>query len=217
VSRQDSTDPDRERGGFSVSDYLEVVERGGRRVVSLEADRITVGRSPSNTIPITSDPSISRTHAVIERLPTGWCVRDMGSSNGTFVNGKRVWNERPLRAEDDIRLGETRMIFHAEGTADDAGETVADSTSPRLTPRERDVLVELCRPALSGGVFTEPASIRQVAGALFVTEAAVKQHLLRLYDKFDIHEGERRRIRLANEAVRRGVVSIEHLRHTGPG
>jgi pSer/pThr/pTyr-binding forkhead associated (FHA) protein len=185
-------------------------------MVALEGDRITLGRSPSNSIPITSDPGISRTHAVIERLPSGWCVRDMGSSNGTFVNGKRVWNERPLRAEDDIRIGETRAIFHTDVGIDEAGETLAESTTLKLTPRERDVLVELCRPALSGGVFTEPASIRQIADALFVTEAAVKQHLLRLYDKFEIHEGERRRVRLANDAVRRGLVSIEHLRHTGP-
>lgn len=197
-----------------MSDYLELVERGGRRVVPLEGERVTLGRSSSNTIPITSDPSISRTHAVIERLPTGWSVRDVGSSNGTFVNGKRVWNERPLRAEDDIRIGETRVIFHAGEGADDAGETVADPRSPKLTPRERDVLVELCRPALSGGVFTEPASIRHIAGSLYVTEAAVKQHLLRLYDKLEIREGDSRRVRLANEAVRRGLVSIEHLRHT---
>jgi DNA-binding CsgD family transcriptional regulator len=137
----------------------------------------------------------------------------MGSSNGTFVNGKRVWNERPLRPDDDIRIGETRIIFHADEGADDSGETVGDPRSPRLTPRERDVLVELCRPALSGGVFTQPASIRQIAASLFVTEAAVKQHLLRLYDKFEIREGEGRRVILANEAVRRGLVSIEHLRH----
>src|SRR5438093_3077370 len=80
---------------------------------------------------------------------------------------------------------------------------------PRLTPRERDVLDELCRPVITGDAFTEPASIRTIAAALFITEAAVKQHLLHLYDKFEIYEdGQRRRIRLANEALRRGVVSV---------
>jgi DNA-binding CsgD family transcriptional regulator len=66
---------------------------------------------------------------------------------------------------------------------------------------------------LSGDLFTEPASTRDVAAALFVSEAAVKQHLLRLYDKFGLlNDGERRRARLANEAVRRGAVSIADLR-----
>ena len=55
--------------------------------------------------------------------------------------------------------------------------------------------------------FTEPASTRRIAEALVVSDAAVKQHLLRLYDKFGIYgDGERRRVRLANEAVRRGAV-----------
>ena len=66
---------------------------------------------------------------------------------------------------------------------------------------------------MSGDLFTEPASTREVAAALFVSEAAVKQHLLRLYDKFGlVNDGERRRARLANEAVRRGAVSIADLR-----
>jgi class 3 adenylate cyclase len=82
-------------------------------------------------------------------------------------------------------------------------------TSPDLTRRERDVLEALCRPALHGNVFEEPASVREIAAALVVTEAAVKQHLLHLYDKFGIAEtGERRRVRLAREAIRRRAVVL---------
>jgi DNA-binding CsgD family transcriptional regulator len=86
--------------------------------------------------------------------------------------------------------------------------------APRLTRRERDVLVELCRPLVaSGEAFTEPASIRQVAEALFVSEAAVKQHLLRLYDKFAIFDDDagRRRVQLANAAIDRGVLTRADL------
>ena len=46
---------------------------------------------------------------------------------------------------------------------------------PELTRRERDVLVALCRPALGEGVFTEPATVREIAAELVVTDAAVKQ------------------------------------------
>src|SRR5919197_406907 len=84
-----------------------------------------------------------------------------------------------------------------------------EETPPELTRRERDVLVALCRPALGGDVFTEPASVREIAAALVVTEAAVKQHLLHLYDKFGIADtGERRRVRLAREAIRRRAVVL---------
>lgn len=81
-----------------------------------------------------------------------------------------------------------------------------------ITPREREVLLELCRPAVTHELFVEPASVREIAHALAVTEAAVKQHLLNLYDKFGIADGqERRRVALAREALRRGVIGLPDL------
>ena len=81
--------------------------------------------------------------------------------------------------------------------------------TPRLTPRERDVLTALCAPIVhEENVFTEPATVQEIAERLVVTEAAVKQHLLRLYDKFEIWEGTRRRVRLANEGLRLGIVRL---------
>jgi tetratricopeptide (TPR) repeat protein len=81
---------------------------------------------------------------------------------------------------------------------------------PELTRRERDVLAALCSPVLSDDVFAEPASVRQIAQALVVTDAAVKQHLLHLYDKFEIDaSGGRRRVTLAKEAIKRGAVDLD--------
>ncbi len=68
------------------------------------------------------------------------------------------------------------------------------------------MLTALCRPALSEEAFVAPATARDIAEALVVTEAAVKQHLLRLYQKFRIPEGQNRRTRLANEVVALGLV-----------
>ena len=84
---------------------------------------------------------------------------------------------------------------------------------PELTPRERDVLLALCRPAADSELFCEPASVREIAASLCVSEAAIKQHLLNLYEKFAIADcGERRRVALAREAVRREVVRVGELR-----
>jgi hypothetical protein len=80
------------------------------------------------------------------------------------------------------------------------------SAAPELTRRELDVLTSLCRPALSDEAFVAPATAREIAADLVVTEAAVKQHLLRLYQKFRIPEGPNRRTRLANEVVALGLV-----------
>jgi tetratricopeptide (TPR) repeat protein len=80
---------------------------------------------------------------------------------------------------------------------------------PELTPRERDVLTCLCEPLWSDETFAEAASVSKIASALVVTDAAVKQHLLNLYDKFGIEPASgRRRVVLAREAIRRGAVGI---------
>lgn len=74
------------------------------------------------------------------------------------------------------------------------------------------MLVALCRPAASPELFVEPASVREIAAGLAVSEAAVKQHLLNLYEKFGIGDrGERRRVALAREAIRSGVVAVREL------
>ncbi len=83
-----------------------------------------------------------------------------------------------------------------------------DSTSGEdLTRRERDVLVSLCRPLLGDDVIAQPASVKEMAAELVVTDAAVKQHLMHLYDKLGIEEGgERRRVALARRAMQLGLV-----------
>jgi pSer/pThr/pTyr-binding forkhead associated (FHA) protein len=194
--------------------YLEIWGPAGAALHPLEAERVSVGKAAENDVSLPDDATMSRLHAAFERYRAGWCVRDLGSTNGTFVNGERVWAERPLRAGDEIRLGATRIVYRGGDDGPDGMATVTTEAPPELTRRERDVLLALCRPVLSGDVFTEPASTAQIAADLVVSDAAVKQHLARLYDKFDIHEsgGERRRVRLANEAIRRGAVALTDLR-----
>jgi DNA-binding CsgD family transcriptional regulator len=198
-------------GGMLMGGYLEVWTPTGRELVALEGGRLTLGADPANDLPLPTDPTLSRLHAALERYGAGWCVRDLDSRNGTFVNGQRIWRERPLRPGDELRVGATRLVYRSNEPSGQA--TQASEPPPELTRREREVLVVLCRTVLAGEAFTEPASIREIADALVVTEAAVKQHLAHLYDKFGISEGgERRRVRLANEALRRGAVTIATLR-----
>jgi hypothetical protein len=191
-----------------MTSYVEVWYRGGRELRALDSERLTVGTLDSNDLVIDAD-GVSRVHAVIERFGDLWCVRDLGSRNGTFVNGDRILGERALHSGDEISLGRLRVLFHgpARGQA-----TAPIAQAPALTPRERDVLVALCRPLLAGDAFTEPASIRAIAAELVVSEAAVKQHLSRLYAKFDVGaDVERRRVQLANAAVARGAVKLADL------
>lgn len=197
--------------------FLEMWTNAGVQVVPLDGDRLTLGSADTNSIAVPADRRLSRLHAVFENYASGWCVRDLGSRNGTFVNGRRIWPECALVDGDEIRAGGSRFVYRSGRVPDAGPATEAGDPAPELTARERDVLLHLCRPLLGSDLFTEPASSREIAAALVVTEAAVKQHLLRLYEKFGIHgEGERRRVRLANEAMSRRAITLADLTNLDP-
>lgn len=193
---------------------IEIVSGHTTRRIRLEGDRVTIGSAVENDIPL-PDGTVSGLHAMFERFTAGWCVSDLGSSNGTWFNGERIWSTRRVRDGDEIRLGGVRLLFHDPSARSPSTQT--EGVPPAVTARERDVLVSLCRPLLARDMFTEPASTRAVAADLFVSEAAVKQHLTNLFDKFAIPPEEtNRRVRLANEALRRGAVTIADLHGSDP-
>jgi pSer/pThr/pTyr-binding forkhead associated (FHA) protein len=180
--------------------------------VDVDAPRTTIGKAEENDVALADDPMASRLHAVLEQFNAGWCVTDLGSSNGTWVNGERIWAAHRLRHGDEVRIGQTRLTFR-DFSQSVGSVTEVEAEAPTLTVRERDVLVALCRPLLARDLFTEPASVRAIADELVITQPAVKQHLANLYDKFGVPSGDtNRRARLANEALRRGAVSLSQLR-----
>jgi len=203
-----------------MSSHLEVSKPSGRELIPLEGQRVTLGKASTNAVSLDHDETVSRLHAVLENLGFAWSIRDLGSRNGTYLNGERITAERVLRSGDEVRVGKSRLLFwevkdSGEGKLDEETMTAQPmELPPRLTPRELDVLVVLCRPLVSDDAFPELPSVRKMAGELFVTEAAVKQHLQNLYDKFSIPADGDRRVRLANEALRRGAVTIAQLRDT---
>jgi FHA domain len=184
--------------------YIRIEDSGD--VIQLCEAVTTIGRGAGVDIRL-SDPSVSRLHAEIVRRGPYAYVTDLGlSRNGTRVNGRLV-ARRVLEDGDVLTFGNARCRIGGLPTEDLTAEVdLRRSPSPELTRRELDVLTSLCRPALSDEAFVAPATAREIAADLVVTEAAVKQHLLRLYQKFRIPEGSNRRVRLANEVVSLGLV-----------
>ena len=181
------------------------IEEGGE-VIALRGEVTTVGRGSGVDIRL-DDPSVSRLHAELVRRGPYVYVADLGlSRNGTRVNGRPV-ARRVLDDGDVLSFGAARCrIGGLPQEAMAAEAELRRSDTPELTRRELDVLTSLCRPALSDEAFAMPATAHEIAVDLVVTEAAVKQHLLRLYQKFRIPEGTNRRTRLANEVVALGLV-----------
>src|SRR5579875_3614214 len=117
---------------LKVGPQVEVTFGGESWRVPLESDRMTVGKAPENDLALNQDPTASHLHAILERFPAGWCVTDLGSSNGTWVNGERVWASHRLRQGDEIRVGQTRLIFRDSVNAEGA-QTEAEAAPPPLT------------------------------------------------------------------------------------
>lgn len=184
--------------------YIRIEDTG--EVVPLRGDVTTVGRGMHVDVRL-DDPSVSRLHAEIVRRGPYYYVSDLGlSRNGTRVNGRPV-ARRLLDDGDVVTFGAARCRIAGLPREELSNESeLRRSAAPELTRRELDVLVSLCRPALSEDAFVTPASPREIAQDMVVSEAAVKQHLVRLYQKFRIPAGPNRRTRLANAVIALGLV-----------
>jgi hypothetical protein len=113
-------DPRRRTGSFEIVGRLQEGEGGaGAGSLLLPTDErvvlgehvVTIGRLPTSTI-VLGDPNVSRQHAEIRPAGDGYVVVDLGSTNGTRVNGVRV-GEHQLRDGDELMFGSTRVVFEA--------------------------------------------------------------------------------------------------------
>ncbi|MCS7010796.1 MAG: FHA domain-containing protein [Anaerolineales bacterium] len=83
------------------------------KVYPLDGEVITIGREPSNMIAI-NDAEVSRRHARLEKRGTAYIIQDLGSTNGTFVNGVRISGAQVLNPGDQVSLGENiHLIYEA--------------------------------------------------------------------------------------------------------
>ena len=87
-----------------------LIDTAANRAIDLASARVTLGRESRNDITI-PDINVSRTHAEISLSPQGaWVITDLGSTNGTYVNGRAVTGQ-PLNEGDHIAMGSTNFVF----------------------------------------------------------------------------------------------------------
>ncbi len=90
-----------------------VITTGTRREAEfvLRGEETTIGRDPAADVPI-DEPSASRRHAVITRGRDGFYLRDLGSTNGTYLFGLLHDEDKRLMEGDRFRIGRTEFLFH---------------------------------------------------------------------------------------------------------
>ncbi len=98
-----------QRGAAAVG-HARLIDTAANRPYELSSARITIGRESRNDITI-SDINVSRTHAELTLTSQGvWTVTDLGSTNGTYVNGRAIASQ-PLNEGDHISIGTTDLVF----------------------------------------------------------------------------------------------------------
>ena len=100
-------------------------------------ERLRIGRAPDNDLRL-DHPSVSRAHAELEGLPHGWQLRDLGSKNGTFIDGHAI-RETPVPRAAWIRFGDVHCEYvpltAAELAREDAGRAARRTVATALTAR----------------------------------------------------------------------------------
>jgi general secretion pathway protein E len=124
------------------TEYLEIQTPDGRQQVPVGDKPMSIGRHPENAVVI-SDPVSSRRHCVIEKVGSGWRVRDLGSSNGTRLNGLVVQTSRLLPG-DIVSIGQTRIVLVVAGqaAAKNAGAAKGGKANGGAIPMDDDEVIE---------------------------------------------------------------------------
>lgn len=105
----------------------------------LEGSAVSIGRAADCSIPI-KDRYLSRKHAEIIAVGAAWMLKDLGSANGTYLNGSRVERDELLKGGDRIRLGDTEIVFETAERNTDKLLAVAQTTaSPTIAIPVHDI------------------------------------------------------------------------------
>jgi phosphoserine phosphatase RsbU/P len=106
----------------------------------LQGPAVSIGRASDCSIPI-KDRYLSRKHAEIIANGNAWILKDLGSANGTYLNGSRVERDELLKTGDRIRLGDTEIVFETSDRSTDRFIAVQDHSgaSPTIAIPVNDI------------------------------------------------------------------------------
>jgi len=128
--------------------YLRLIELGSHHATDVRDEVARLGRSPDCTVVPAGGGAqvgvVSALHAELRHGPGGWRLKDLGSRNGTFLNGRRLAAEALVKTSDVISLGETGPRFSVAAVADvleatipeQPGLAAASGAAERHTPPE---------------------------------------------------------------------------------
>jgi pSer/pThr/pTyr-binding forkhead associated (FHA) protein len=153
-----------------------IVRRGPQpnQTYDLNKDIITIGRDITNDIVI-NDPEVSRHHLRFSRGARGYSLEDLGSTNGTFINGQRLSGAKPLNNGDMLGLGETVTLGYemvrmpSSAPPEDGGAVDITAPNPVASqpPPQQPVYTSQPPPEQQADYGQQPAQQSNYGGAEF--------------------------------------------------
>jgi hypothetical protein len=185
-------------------------------VLSDDDESLVIGRREGVALRLPWDTEVSGIHAQLERLGGEWTIVDDGlSTNGTFLNARRVTSRVRLRDGDRVRVGQTVLAFNEPAVTPTPKTSIRQGHPDveQLTDTQRRIVVALCRPQLMQGDLHAPATNQQIADEVFLGVDTVKMQLRTLYGRFGLEQlpQNQKRAALAELAMRVGLVSRRDL------
>ncbi len=116
---------------MSVRGELHLTGNGEVNIIQLDTPRFTIGRGPENSLSIPA-ATISRSHAELIQVGNDFLLRDLGSTNGSFVNGARV-SEQMLAHGDVLRFGNNGPELNFNLYVKESGEIIDPGRQPKTT------------------------------------------------------------------------------------
>lgn len=153
---------------MSLRGELHLTVNGEARTIALESPKFTIGRGPENSLCLPVSV-VSRLHAELIRLGQDFILRDLGSTNGSFINGSRV-TELMLSDGDHIRFGSNGPEMSFRMIENESGQVIALAPPKNVTTSLMDSLIQKVE-----GVQTdvcEEANARQLLAEAFLNKGS---------------------------------------------
>ena len=170
--------------------YLEAVQGSeGRHAIPIDKNPFLIGRKPDCHL-ILPGKDVSRTHAKIFSNGLSLYLRDLQSTNGTFINEKKIKDDTRLKTGDIIKFGSIEFkicqIEQIENEDDEQTATFNTGTPAdensfftcyNLTPREQEIFF----------LIIEGKTTKEIADLLFISPGTAKNHVLSIFKKTKVH------------------------------
>src|SRR5271163_3624802 len=164
-----------------AGDRLVTLGSSPAREYSLDKPTIAIGSHPKNDV-VADDTTVSRRHATITRKGDGFELADLGSTNGTSVNGRRLTEPVALKPGDEIKFGSVRFAFNPQsaprrmwvGLLITTVALVAGFAFARRNPAMRPALSALFGESSSPEVSPAPAAMNTQSPASINTQSVAR-------------------------------------------